>query len=212
MSVYNTPIEVTYTASFEVEETTKNSVILKGPLIRLDIPTGNKRVYRFSEAAQIIKEAIGKAVHFGADKLGKHLKSGKDRVGRVIRAWLDKATKTIWGLVEVWNTKDYPNLTEEVKTGWGFSIGGVIDAFRPIFKAGKTILECINFKFRQLQLLKPSTPRGDVGAKVSEVIPVQESLQLSENPWDLIEKREEAVPVPVTYFFSGGSIRSIEIV
>uniref|UniRef100_A0A6M3XM13 Uncharacterized protein n=1 Tax=viral metagenome TaxID=1070528 RepID=A0A6M3XM13_9ZZZZ len=199
----NVQIEVILTGSFEVEESTVDKAILSGNLLKLDSVTGNGRRYRFEEGEQIAKDITGQSLFFGVDpKTNKHLRGKKYQVGKVLKAWVDKAKKIIKGLVEIWNTKTYPKIVEEVKSGWGFSIGGDVKALRVIVSGGRLIMECIGMIARHLQLIKPNVPRGQKVARVEgkqaveETITVEETISFEPCPWVVCNTDEICLAEP----------------
>jgi len=187
MSYLSEIIEVNYRSPIEVIETRGNSALISANLIRLDVPTGNGRIYRFVEAERIAKEAVGKPVRLFATWLGKHIHKKSHEVGRILKTWIDQTRRSIRGIVEIKNTKHFPHIVQEVKKNWGVSVGGHVDGFQLINKAGRLFAKCINFAITHLQLLKPDTPRGDEGAIVEAVTDVGESISFSRDPWTMLQ-------------------------
>jgi len=174
----NSIITVFYDSKIDVMETEGGRAYLTGTLIRLDVPTGNNRVYRFEEGEKIAAEAVGKPVQIGGVSMGEHFADTKYKIGRILKAWVDGARKVIRGVVEIWNTDKLPNIVSEVKRNWGLSIGGEIDGFQLLSKGKNLLMKCINFAITHLQILRPNEPRGDREAVIDMVsnTPIYESI------------------------------------
>lgn len=173
-------IVINYRSPIEVMEKKGGKAYLKGTFIRLDIPTTNGRIYRFEEGQQIAREALGKPVYVFSNITG-HIKNKSHEIGKIIKAWLDKPSKSIKGIVEVWNTHKFPSIVEEVRTRWGFSIGGRAQFMQFLARGSRLFMRAINFSINHLQLLRPQV-QADLGAYV-ESVNVQESIGFSRNPW-----------------------------
>lgn len=196
----------------EIEESLQDRVILSGVVLKLDSETKNGRIYQIEEADQIAQDLVGMPVFFGvkpphlistpqglAIQKGKHDKDLNDlssSVGRVFKTIHDKANKTIKAWIEVWNNLKYPDLVQRIKTGWGFSVGGLAKDLRDmgmVNSIGKAVKKVFGMKANHLQLLEPDTPRGQDDAKVDEVKAVEESFNFDPCPWGACE-----VQLPVT--------------
>ncbi len=177
-------VDIKFTSPIEVAETVEGIKNLTGTLLRLDVPTGNGRMYSFEEADKIANEAVGVPLYYGIkiiDKKLYHDVSPTTKVGEVIKAWVDRASKSIKGVIKLMKSESFPTLVEEVKQGWGLSVAGSLDGIQLVKHAGRFVFKCIGFAINQLQLLSPNTPRGDMGAMVEEVFPVQETLTFSDS-------------------------------
>ena len=183
------------TGPLDVEESFPNRAILKGTFIRLNVPTGNGRIYQIEEGQQIATGLMGMPVYFGMTKAGKHIKD--QPVGRVIKSVYNTIKKVIDGAIEVWNTFEFPDLAQRVRKGWGFSIGGKVKRFDPLGKFNKLlmpIMNAIGMKPNHLQLLEPRMSRADAGAVATEAIPVEETMQVDPcPPWGVCEISEESL-------------------
>ena len=188
-------ITVTYSSPIVVMESRGDKVWLKGTLIRLDVPTANGRIYRFEEANTIADEAIGKPVFVFA-RMGKHLRDKTHEVGNIVKTWVNEAKRSIEGIIEVGNTEFFPHIIEEVKEGWGFSVGGIVKAMQMISSGGNLLMKCVNFMIDHVQLLRPNT-QADGGAIVESVsnVPVEETISFSRDPWAEVSflKGEETI-------------------
>jgi hypothetical protein len=215
MSSLNSVI-VTYTSPIEVVETVGGKTHLTGTLIRLDVPTGNGRIYRFEEAEKIAHEAVGKPVRIGVDWKREHVgftketrnQAEKVTIGKILKAWVDRAKKAVKGVIEIANTTAFPRIVQEVKRGWAFSVGGFIDGFQLLSKAGRLLMKCLNFAIDHLQLLRPNEPRGDRGAVVEMVAsqPVGESISFSQNPLSYL-----VLDTDPFYRIKGSGVRRVRI-
>jgi len=176
-------IEFVVTSPLEVEETYSDRAILSGVFLKLADVTRNGREYQVEEGAQIATLLQGMPVYFGADPLtGKHKKGEPFKVGNVINTLFDKVKKIISGKVEVWNTKLYPDLISRIKKGWGFSIGGKAMDLQPtgfLNELGRKIKRVLGMRPNHMQLIPPTTIRGQDEAQVEDIIPVEETFELS---------------------------------
>jgi len=187
-----TPIEV-------FESLGPNKVRVGGTFIRLEVPTKNGRIYQVQEAEQIAKDLMGKAVYIHADPTtGLHYNKDDMLVGQIASVIIDKAKKLIRGFIDIWNTPKFPNLISRIKKGWGFSIGGVVQKYLSTGKFNERmmpIVHALGMRANHIQLLEPQEKRGDPAAMVDEVeyIPVMESLQVSPDPFPVVEAE-----IPIT--------------
>lgn len=190
--INNVEINITITGPFDVVETKEGKTFLTGTFLKLDSVTGNGRVYRFEEGKRIAGDIIGNPVYHGIDEVNKHLRGKLYEVGKVVKAWVVKAKKIIRGVIEVWNTKTYPNITETVKKNWGFSVGGQVDALQLIMKGGRLIMKCFGMAVNHLQLIKPNVERGQREARVEGKQQVEETIAFDPCPWGICPTK----PVP----------------
>ena len=173
-----------WTTPIEVEESVPERALLSGTFLRLNIPTKNGVIYQIENIEETVKKFIGVPVFFGTDERNAHDKSLPKYVGRVVKAFYDKATNSIKGLVEVWKTQYFPDLPLKINRGWGFSIGGKGKRFEytgTVNKLMKPVVKVYEMIPNHLQLLEPRQPRGDEGATVEKIIPVEESLTWEES-------------------------------
>jgi hypothetical protein len=210
----NTMVDYNFliTGPLELEESFQDRIILSGVVLKLDSETKNGRIYQIEEADQIAQDLVGMPVFFGvkpphlintpqglAVQKGKHDKDLNDlpsSIGRVFKTIHDKANKTIKAWIEVWNNQKYPDLVQRIKTGWGFSIGGLAQDLKDtgmINAIGKVVKKVFGMKPNHLQLLEPDTPRGQDDAKVDDIKAVEETFNFDPCPWGACE-----VQIPVT--------------
>jgi hypothetical protein len=80
---------------------------------------------------------------------------------------------------EIVNTAKFPTLIQEVKKGWGVSIGGMAHGARWVFKkfgkVRKLVLDIRDMVVNHVQLIPPTTVRGQKEAKV-ESVAIQETM------------------------------------
>lgn len=185
-------INYVWTSPIEVEEAYQDRAVISGTFINLDFPTGNGRIYQIEEGQQIADGIIGMPVFYKANK-GKHIKTEPQYVGRVYKAVFDQAKKLVRGIVEIWATKEFPELPQVVGKGWGFSIGGKASGFKETGKYNqylKPIMKIYGMMPNHLQLLGPYEKRGDKNATVDNIIPIEESLEWEECPWGVCNIEE----------------------
>lgn len=173
----------TLTVPFDIQESlSPNALILRGVFIRLNLPTRNGRVYAIEESEQIAKDLMGKPVYIHANIKGEHINTEPAKVGEIIDAIVDIPNKLIRGAIKVNNTQYYPDLISRITKGWGLSIGGKMEKYQFLGSLNERlmpIIKIIGMRANHIQLLEPTEKRGDLGASVSELIPVMESLQIS---------------------------------
>ncbi len=200
--------EVMFNTPIIVMESRNGHKFLEGTLIHLDMPTQNNRVYRFEEAEKIAREAIGKPVRVGVDSKGLHIEDEDNTVGRVTDTIIDKGKKLVKGIIEVWNTKKFPNIVDEISKAWRFSVGGWIHGFQFVHESfGRFIRKCLGFDITNIQLLRPNEKAGDEKALI-EVIsdsPVGETISFSPNISVLFVDGNENIEV------RGSGIREVSI-
>ena len=177
--VITTPIKV-------CESLGVNKMRLAGTFIKLNFPTKNGRIYQVQESEKIASDLVGKAVYYGVDEKGIHINKDENLIGKVVNTFVDKVKNVIGGVVEVWNTDQFPYLLNIVRKGWGFSIGGIVENFLHTGKYNykmMPILKCVGMRANHLQLLQPSERKADPTANVSQIIPVMESMLITPDPY-----------------------------
>jgi hypothetical protein len=118
--------------------------------------------------------------NYGVMRDGKHDNTEPNRIGRIISAVFDPIKRVIRYLAEIVNTKTHPRVVEEVKAGWGVSIGGTADANLVLDKANRLFYKVSGMIFKHLQLLAPHVQLGQNEARV-EGVEVQETLEIQES-------------------------------
>lgn len=190
--------EFNWTATYPVDDIqeayTHDSVLLSGVILRLNIPTTNGNIYRVEEAEQIVENMKGVPVFFRSDQQGYHIRRPDSYVGRVVK--VENMGSYLRADVEVWNTKEFPDLAYRVKKGWGFSIGGKAHAFEStgtFTPAMKPIAKLHGMAANHLQLLEPEERRGDAMAVVDKIYEVQESFIVDPCPWGICDVSEAQI-------------------
>jgi len=182
------PFEFTSPVELIIEESlaTKAGVaMISGVLLREGV-SKNKNLYTISEMPEIAKRTIGKPIYYGTmikrDNLTGILKKDahaditKNRIGKIIDTVFDKANRLIRFIAEIVNTPTFPHIVEEVKAGWGISIGGIANKAKLIVdEARRILIKVLDLDVQHVQLLPPNKTAGIVGAEVKNV-EIQESM------------------------------------
>lgn len=178
---YVSPVHVT------IEESSQGVAIIRGTLLA-EGESKNGNLYTVEEMAQIAPQAEGKPIYVGTMlkcdpktrlcSKNAHANIKENLVGRIIKAVFDPIKRVINFWARIVNTEKYPKLIEEVKSGWGISIGGVaMNAKRIITNLGRVLTKILGLKLQHIQLLSPKTIRGQDVAKV-EGVNIQETMNL----------------------------------
>jgi hypothetical protein len=173
-----------------IEETNGGKrALIQGTMLREGV-SGNGFLYTIEEMQNIAKQAEGVPIfigsctkldtNYGVIRDGKHANYEDNKVGRIISAVFDPIKRVIKYLAEIVNTKTHPRVIEEVKAGWGVSIGGTADANLVLDKANRLFYKVTGMIFQHLQLLAPHIQLGQNEARV-EGIEVQETLEIQES-------------------------------
>jgi len=173
------PIELT------IEETSAGVAIVRGTLLREGV-SRNDNLYTVEEMASIAAQAEGLPIYvgtmtkidpnYGIRRENMHADVEPHRVGKIIRAVFNKAKRVIKFMAELVNTAKYPHIIEEVKKGWGISIGGVAHKAKLVVdEAGRIMRKILGLRLNHIQLLPPKILTGIAGAEVEEV-EIQESM------------------------------------
>jgi len=180
-----TPVEIT------VEETAKGVAMITGTLL-VEGLSRNKNLYEIEEMAEIAKSAEGVPIYCGTmtkvdpntGLLTKNMHADitSNRIGKIVKTVFDKAKKKIRFWAEIVNTKQFPNIIQEIKKGWGISIGGVAYGakwvVRKFGKAKKMVLKIKDMIVNHVQLVPPNVVCGQKKAKV-EGVQVQETMMFN---------------------------------
>jgi len=169
----------------EVEEAHTKTVDISGILLREGV-SRNNNLYTIEEMANIAEQAEGLPVFVGTMrkrdpntgiiKTGMHADIASNRVGKIIEVFFDRLRRVIRFVARIQNTKAFPRIVEEVKKGWGISIGGVADKAKVVLDETKRVLYKISgMILNHIQLLEPWKQTGVEGAKV-ESVEIQESM------------------------------------
>jgi len=154
-------------------EFNESTALVSAVFCELDKKSENGRVYRFSDANEIIESLIGSVVYFGVDIFGRHLKNKV--VGIVEEAVL--VGKTIKGKIRI----DSQSIIEKLKSGVKFlvSIGGTAYA-----KIRKGFMEMVNpivnhiaiWESSQRNIYGEKQSAGFSSAKIDKILEIEESV------------------------------------
>jgi hypothetical protein len=183
------PFEFISPTEVEVEETNSGVAILKGILLREGVST-NGNLYTIPEMKNISKQAEGMPIYVGTatkydSNLGvmatnKHANFKPNKVGKILSTIFDSKNRLIRFVAEIVNTKNFPKIIEEVKSGWGISIGGIAHKARLVLDAaGRMLTKILGMKLNHVQLLQPHVKLGQDEARVNEV-EIQETMIMYE--------------------------------
>lgn len=179
------PFEYISPAVIQIEESSTGVAIMNGTLLAEGI-SRNGNIYTIEEMKKIADQAIGMPIYvgtmakvdsnFGIRRKGMHANIDIHKVGKIIRAVFDAVSRKIKYWAELVNTENHPHIIEEVKQGWGVSIGGVATKARIIIdQFGRLLTKVLGMKLSHVQLLPPNVIRGQDAAKV-EGVEIQESM------------------------------------
>lgn len=191
------PFEYISPVALDVEETVQGVAIVKGTLLA-EGKSKNGNLYTVEEMAKIAPQAEGKPIYVGTmlkcDPITRicsknaHANIPENYVGKIIKAVFEPAKRIIKFWAQIMNTEKYPTLIEEVKKGWGISIGGVATrAKRIINRFGEILTKILGLNLQHVQLLSPDVIRGQDMAKVDGV-KIQETMNLYYRPEEEPEK------------------------
>lgn len=175
-----------------LEESAGDVAIISGTLLAEGL-SRNKNYYEIPEMKKIAESAIGVPIYFGTmtktdPNTGLLVKNAhanivENQVGEIIRTKLVKKLIKFWAKVA--NTPKFPTVIQEIKKGWGISIGGVAYGAKWIMKKignlKRMVLQIKDMVVNHVQLLSPSTKRGQSKAKV-DAVQVQETEMIFGNP------------------------------
>ena len=194
--------EFTSPLSVDIEESLSGVAMITGTLLAEGL-SGNDNLYTIEEMESIAQSAQGAPIYYGTTtkidpNTGKltanmHRNYQGFQVGEITETWLDKAARKIKFRAHLIDNPQFPNLIENVKKGWGVSIGGKGLCQKFVDAAGRVIKKIFGLVVNHVQLLTPNTPRGQDAAQVEGVEPKQIEESLS---W-IIEE-----PVPITLHIS----------
>jgi len=183
------PFEFIAPVEVDIEETAHGVAIIRGTLLAEGL-SRNGNLYTISEMKEIAKQAEGMPIFVGTMtkmdptsgivKKNMHRDVEKHRVGRILKAWFHKVSRTIKYIAELVNSSVHPKIIQEVKVGWGVSIGGVAHKAKLVLdNFGRLLTKILGMKLNHIQLLPPHVITGQEEAKVEEVT-VQESMIIKE--------------------------------
>ena len=189
----NFPYEFISPIDIDIEETTIGVAMIKGTLLAEGI-SRNKNYYTIDVMEEIAKSAEGKPIYVGIMRkphpdTGVMLKSAhanieENYVGRIIQTFVDKVARKIKFIASIVNTEKFPKLIEEVKQGWGVSIGGQANARWVLDSLKRTVMKILGMTVTHVQLIAPEVVRGQDEAQVEDVEPceIEETMMFYEVP------------------------------
>jgi hypothetical protein len=159
----------------DVEESSLGVAIISGTLLAEGI-SKNGNLYTLDEMENIARSAEGVPIYVGiTTKIdpntglltkNMHQNSDEHRVGKILQTIFDKVARKIKFIAELVNTALHPTIVEEVKKGWGISIGGKGNASYILDSLGRLLTKIIGLKMNHVQLLPPEVIRGQDDAQV----------------------------------------------
>lgn len=201
--------EFTSPVFVEVEESGTGVAMISGTLLAEGM-SRNGNLYTVDEMENIAKTVKGAPIYFGTmTKMDSntglltknmHANVEPNLVGRIMECFYDKIAKKIKFIAHILNTEKYPHLVEEVKHGWGVSIGGKGIGRTLIDMAGRLITKILGLRVSHVQLLAPDVPRGQDAAQVEskEIKEVQESMLIV-----VEEKENESINIHLGHGIKG---------
>jgi hypothetical protein len=179
---YTSPLEV------EIEESVIGVAMISGTLLSEGL-SKNDNLYTFEEMDNIAKTAKGAPIYYGTCRKinpntglltdNMHRNFADSRVGEIFETWVDKIARKIKFRAHIIDNPNFPNLIDQIKKGWGVSIGGRGLGQKFMDAAGRIITKILNMSVNHVQLLAPDTLRGQDEAQVESVEPktfVEESF------------------------------------
>jgi hypothetical protein len=163
--VFQSPITVT--------ETKGTKTLIKGTLLSEGL-SKNGRLYTIETLAELdnLKDI---PIYVGTGKNNKHTKAS-GIIGKIVKTIFDKVARKVRFIAEITNKA----IAETVKSGWGISVGGKGKGEILLDSLGKLITHVKHLFLEHVQLLLPTTQRGQESAKVEVV--VNETMTFSNYP------------------------------
>lgn len=174
----------------DIEEAAHGVATIEGTLLAEGV-SRNNNLYTLPEMENIANQAVGIPIYYGT-KVGinpntgticstLHDDSDEQWIGKIIEAKLDKIARKIHFIAEVFNTEAHPDMIQQIKGGWGVSIGGFVTKAEYVKdEFGKQLLKIKDMIVRHLSVIPPTTIRGMDAAKIDNVH-VQETLMIEES-------------------------------
>jgi hypothetical protein len=141
--------------------------------------SGNDNLYTIEEMENIAQTARGVPIFYGTTTkvnpntgqmtANMHRNYEGFKVGEITETWLDKAARKVKFRANLISNPNIPNLIDEIKKGWGVSIGGKGLCQKFVDAAGRVIRKIFGLVVNHVQLLAPSIPRGQDAAQVEGV-------------------------------------------
>lgn len=189
----NFTFEFTSPMEVDVAETAIGVAIIKGTLLSEGI-SRNGNLYSLDQMEKIAKTAEGAPIYYGVMSTptlmngvpvkNAHANIEQNLVGQIMQTFLDPIAKKIRFIAKLFSTEQFPHLIEEVKQGWGVSIGGKGKARFVLDALGRILTKIFDLTVNHVQLLRPETPRGQEAAQIESAEPkeIQESMIFYELP------------------------------
>ena len=160
-----------------IEETCPDRLKISGTLLVAGV-SKNQRLYEIDELENIARNMVGKPVYLGTKHVlspdGKtvrtlHDDAPENEIGHVTKTFLNRKKGLVRFVAEIFKTYKYQNLLNDVKAGWGVSIGGFVHKANFVKHLGKTVMKIKDMIVQHLALIKPSVSRGFDSAMVENV-------------------------------------------
>ena len=201
----NMNFEFTSPFVVEIEESVIGVAMISGTLLAEGL-SGNDNLYTIEEMQNIADTAKGVPIYYGTmTKINPntglltanmHQNFEGYQVGEITETWLDKIARKIKFRANLVDNPNFPNLINDIKKGWGVSIGGRGLCQKFVDAAGRVIKKIFGLSINHVQLLGPNTPRGQDAAQVEGV----ESKEIEESfSWEV---DKEPSPIPITIHIS----------
>jgi hypothetical protein len=182
-------IDYEFTSPFvvEIEESVSGVAMISGTLLSEGL-SNNNNLYTIEEMEEIAESAIGVPIYYGTTTkinpatglltANMHQNYVNCQVGEITESWLDKIERKIKFRAHLIDNPNFPNLINEIKKGWGVSIGGKGLCQKFVDAAGRVIKKIFALHVNHVQLLSPNTPRGQDAAQVegTETKDIEESF------------------------------------
>jgi hypothetical protein len=179
------PMEVDF------EESAIGVALVKGTLLSEGI-SRNGNLYTLDQMGKIASSAEGVPIYYGTmnkridgvNVENAHANIEPHRVGEIMKTWIEESGRKIKFIAKIFSTDLFPHLVEEIKQGWGVSIGGKGDAQYIIDSMKRVLTKVFNLTVNHVQLLRPETPRGQEEAQIecADQKEFQESMLFHELP------------------------------
>jgi len=153
--VFQSPMEVT--------ETLPKKTIIKGTLLSEGM-SKNGRMYSI-ETLEKLDGLSDIPIFVGTGKNNQHSKAS-GVIGKIVKTIFDKVARKVRFIAEIFNK----SIAESVKRGWGISIGGKGKGQILLDTLGRLITKVKSIILDHVQLLLPTTERGQESAQVETVI------------------------------------------
>jgi len=184
----------------DIEESAIGVAMITGTLLAEGL-SNNDNLYTIEEMEDIAETAKGVPIFYGTTTkvnvntglltANMHRNYADCQVGEITETWIDKVARKIKFRAHLIDNPNFPNLINEVKKGWGVSIGerGLCQKF--VDAAGRVIRKIFGMRVNHVQLLSPNTPRGQDAAQV------ETGPQDVEESFSWVVERQPQVPITI---------------